>query len=140
MTAMHEFSGVDRLEPTAINALDINDFDAFGPQQIGQAVMLGLQFLKRRDAVALPVPACLEVAIGADFLDALGAVDDGKLLAGAMHQDGAELPDVVVAPPVSTPEIFQPLGRLESGLGDRAEILDRRGVEILFLRRHGVHV
>jgi hypothetical protein len=95
--------GIAGLEPSAANALEKNDLHTLLAQRLDQSVVLALHVGNRRDAVALPVPARLRVAEGADGFDALGGIDDLQFIAGTMHQNDAKLPHVVVAAPGPPP-------------------------------------
>jgi hypothetical protein len=83
--------------------LQIDHLGALGAQRVRQPVVLRLHLGQRRDGLALPVPAGLQIAEGADFLDALCRVDHVEFVARPVHQNSADLPDVVVAAPASAP-------------------------------------
>ena len=100
---------VDGLEVPIADPLLIDDLNAAALERGHKRVVLRLH---RRDVgrvLALEVPVLSEVAVRADRLDALGRIDDLHLDTGPVHEDGADLADVIRQTPDTSP------GRLHLG-------------------------
>ena len=71
------------------------DLDAAALECGDKRVVLGLHGRDVGGVLALEVPVLGEVAVRADRFDALRRIDDLHLDAGTVHEDGADVADVV---------------------------------------------
>ena len=85
------------------NALLVDDLHAAAFERRHERIVLGLHCGDVGRILALEVPVLREVAVRADRLDALGRIDDLHLDAGAVHEDGTDLADVIRKAPDAAP-------------------------------------
>ena len=122
-------AGVAGFQPPALDAFGVKDLDAGSRQGRDHRIVLRLHCRQVGRRLALEVPPLFDVAERADFRDTLRWIDHRHLGSGPMHENAADLPDIVVDAPDPPPMPLELGFVLERRGGGRREHLDRLSVD-----------